>query len=108
MFRSVFRSFVFMKKWLNVNAFRTIRKSRPRPWLAGNGRARALLEELECRVNPSAPFVASSFFDSAVYEFNPGTGALVSTLVAPNSSPLLAGPAGLTLGPDGNLYISSQ
>ena len=55
------------------------------------------------------PLVAASFFDNAIYEFNPTTGVLLDTLVPPNSSQtVLAGPAGVTVGPDGNLYISSQ
>ena len=75
---------------------------------AARRRRRLEIERLEARDNPSASLVATSFFDSAVYEFNPTTGGLQATLVAPNSSPLLSGPAGLAVGPDGNLYISSQ
>ncbi len=56
----------------------------------------------------AATLLASSYYDSAVYEFDAGTGALKTTLVAPYTSPLLSGPAGMTQGPDGNLYISSQ
>src|SRR5262249_52417339 len=52
--------------------------------------------------------VAASFFDSAVYQFDSTTGMLVNTLVAPNSQATLQGPAGMTVGPDGNLYLSSQ
>jgi hypothetical protein len=71
-------------------------------------RAPLTLEILEARVVPTtALLVATSFFDSAVYEFDFATGAQV-TLVAPYSSSLLSGPSGLTVGPDGNLYISSQ
>jgi hypothetical protein len=67
------------------------------------------LETLEDRLAPAvAPLVASSFFDSAVYELNPSTGAVIHTLVAPNSQATLQGPAGMTVGPDGNLYFSSQ
>ena len=71
-------------------------------------RAPLTLETLEARVVPTtALLVATSFFDSAVYEFDFATGVQV-TLVAPYSSSLLSGPSGLTVGPDGNLYISSQ
>jgi hypothetical protein len=68
------------------------------------------LESLEDRTMPAAvgPVVATSFFDSAVYEINSSTGALMKTLVAPNSQSTLANPAGATVGPDGNLYLSSQ
>jgi hypothetical protein len=52
--------------------------------------------------------VASSFFDSAVYEFDANTGALLATLVAPNSQATLEGPSGMTVGPDGNLYFASE
>src|SRR5262249_27841118 len=50
----------------------------------------------------------ASFFDSAVYQFDADTGALQATLVAPNTASPLSGPAGMTIGPDNNLYISSQ
>jgi hypothetical protein len=52
--------------------------------------------------------VVSSFFDSAVYEFDGNTGALLTTLVAPNSQSVLSGPSGMTVGPDGNLYFASE
>lgn len=74
----------------------------------GTKRAALSVECLEDRVNPAGTFVASSFFDSAIYAFDATTGALQKTLVAPNSSTLLSGPAGLAVGPDQNLYISSQ
>jgi hypothetical protein len=54
------------------------------------------------------PVVATSYFDSAVYEFDANTGALLKTLVAPYSQSILSGPSGATIGPDGNLYFSSQ
>jgi hypothetical protein len=67
------------------------------------------MEVLEDRLAPSAtPLVAVSYFDSAVYEFNASTGALLKTLVAPYSQSVLSGASGLTVGPDGNLYLSSQ
>jgi hypothetical protein len=71
---------------------------------------RLQVEALEDRCVPAvAPGVAvASFFDSAVYRMDPGTGAVLDTLVAPYSQATLSGPAGLTVGPDGNLYISSQ
>jgi hypothetical protein len=72
-------------------------------------RAPLTLETLEARTVPTGDLlVATSFFDSAVYEFDATTGALQATLVAPYSSSLLSGPAGVTIGPDHNLYISSQ
>src|ERR1700722_10820216 len=72
-------------------------------------RARVVLELLEDRVTPStAPLAVTSYYDSAIYEFNASTGALLHTLVAPNSQSILQNPAGITVGPDGNLYMSSQ
>jgi hypothetical protein len=65
------------------------------------------VEPLEVRDVPAALF-AASYFDGALYQFDSNTGTLQRTLVAPNSGGLLSGPAGLTLGPDNNLYISSQ
>src|SRR5262249_17532425 len=50
----------------------------------------------------------ASFFDSAIYFVDASTGAVLQTLVSPNSQATLLGPAGITLGPDGNLYLSSQ
>jgi hypothetical protein len=74
--------------------------------------ARLALTTLEDRwvpsTSPTTPLVAASFFDSAVYEMNPSTGAVMNTLVAPNSQDTLVNPAGMTVGPDGNLYFSSQ
>jgi hypothetical protein len=57
-------------------------------------------------VNP--PLMALSYFDSAVYKFDPASGALLQTLVAPYSQSTLNGAAGMAVGPDGNLYFSSQ
>jgi len=110
MFRSDFGSRVSLKKWFDVLAGRTNRKAgRSKAFFRGS-RPHALLavEQLEGRINPAPALVAASFFDSALYEFNPVTGALETTLIAPYSSSMLSGPAGMTVGPDGNLYISSQ
>ena len=52
--------------------------------------------------------LAASYFDGALYDFDANTGALAATLIAPYTSSLLSGPSGLTIGPDGNLYISNQ
>ncbi len=85
------------------------------------GRVGLKVERLEDRLTPSGvtpsvvklttttqALIASSFFDSAVYEFDGGTGALLKTLVAPNSQSTLSGPSGMTVGPDGNLYFASE
>src|SRR5690606_30056436 len=64
-------------------------------------------ERLEDRTVLASVAVAS-FFDSAIYEIDVDTGALVSKLVDPNSQATLQGPAGMAVGPDGNLYLSSQ
>ncbi len=53
------------------------------------------VEVLEDRLTLSAAtVVAASFFDSAVYEFDASTGAVLKTLVAPNSQAVLSGPPG--------------
>ncbi len=52
--------------------------------------------------------IVTSYVTNAVYEFDANTGALLKTLVAPNSQSILMGPAGVTIGPDGNLYITGE
>src|SRR5262249_36779578 len=82
------------------------REARRRP---ARRRLPLTLETLECRLTPASRLIATSYFDGAVYEFNAKTGALLGTLAAPNNaSSLLSGPAGMAIGPDNNLYISSQ
>ena len=97
-----------MANWFRSMARRLVSGKRPTaPHRAR--RAHVALEILEDRVTPStAPLAVTSYYDSAIYEFNATTGALMSTLVAPNSQTTLQNPAGITVGPDGNLYISSQ
>jgi hypothetical protein len=73
----------------------------PRPW-------RPAIEFLEDRTTPVAAVIAASYFDSAVYALDPNSGALLQTLVPPNSPSAIDGPAGTVVGPDGNLYLSSQ
>jgi hypothetical protein len=50
----------------------------------------------------------TSYYDSALYQFDATTGNLLATLIAPNGAGPLVLPAGMTTGPDGNLYVSSQ
>jgi hypothetical protein len=100
-----------MANWLRSVA-RRLASSKRRPSVPHRARrARVALECLEDRLTPSTtPLLAvTSFYDSAVYQFNANTGALMNTLVGPNSQlTTLQNPAGITVGPDGNLYISSQ
>jgi hypothetical protein len=109
MIQSVVVALAQIKKWFGVPTKPAIRNAWPRNQKVRSTarRLRGELEQLESRVTPSL-MVATSFLDSAAYEFDAVTGALKATLVAPNSSALLSGPAGLTVGPDSNLYISSQ
>src|SRR5262245_11838597 len=73
------------------------------------GRFRPSLETLEDRsLLSTTPLVVASYFDSALYKINPNNGALLETLVAPDSQATLIGPAGMTIGPNGNLFLSSQ
>jgi hypothetical protein len=67
------------------------------------------LESLEDRVVPSAnpPLIALSYFENAVYSLDVNTGAVQQTLVPPGGL-TVDNPAGMTNGPDGNLYFSSQ
>ena len=58
-------------------------------------------------IAPHQLLAAASFFDGAVYEVDSETGALAGTLI-PAYSGTATHPAGLAVGPDGNLYISSQ
>src|SRR5262249_14304481 len=72
-------------------------------------RFRPAVEALEDRSLLSASsLVVASYFDGAVYDIDPSTGAVLHTLVAPYSQATLSGPAGLTVGADGALYFSSQ
>ena len=87
--------------------FKSLVRGASRKPLSARRRLTLAAEELETRVTP-ALLVATSFFDSSVYEFDANTGALAATLVQPYTSPLLQGASGLTLGPDGNFYLSSQ
>ncbi len=67
------------------------------------------LEVMEDRLAPSvSPLIVASYQDSSLYEINPQTGAVLNTLIVPYSSSSFVAPAGLTFGPDGNLYISVQ
>src|SRR5262245_44497333 len=81
---------------------RRLLSSRKKPY-----QRKLAMEQLEAREVP-ASLVFSSYFDSALYQVDSDTGALQETLVAPHSSPLLAGISGVAAGPDGNLYLSSQ
>lgn len=80
-----------------------------RPVVRDRRSVRLAVESLETRLAPAVtPMVAASFFDSALYEMDASTGTVLQTLVAPNSQATLQGPAGMTVGPDGNLYLASQ
>jgi hypothetical protein len=59
-------------------------------------------------VTTAPTMFVTSFYDSALYEVDEANGGVLATLIAPNSPSPLAGPAGLTVGPDDNVYISSQ
>ena len=86
-----------------------MRRGQRRRGRAVTSAATTLTVNLAVRLSTTTQTViTSSFFDSAVDEFDAGTGALVQTLVAPNSQSVLSGPSGMTVGPDGNLYLSSQ
>src|SRR6516164_8683362 len=79
---------------------------RRRPKLARRGWSPPRLELLEDRCVPSVtPLVVASYFDSALYKIDANSGALLKTLVAPYSQSVLQGPAGMAVGPDGNLYL---
>ena len=52
--------------------------------------------------------IVTSYVTNAVHEFDANNGSLVATLVAPNSQSTLTGCAAVTIGPDGNLYITGE
>src|SRR5262245_8456345 len=80
-----------------------------RPRLAMRRRARLTVEALETRETPDATLLNASYADGAVYQFNASSGAVTGTLAAPNTPTTgVITPAGMTLGPDGNLYLSAQ
>ena len=54
-----------------------------------------------------AQLIVSTFVDSSIQRFNETTGAPLPPLVPPGGSGLMQ-PAGMTIGPDNNLYVSSQ
>lgn len=92
-----------LNKWIG-GVGRTRRRGAPL-----RKRVRPAVEAMEDRLTPAGVFVVASFFDSALYEFDASSGALKGTLNAPYStSTALSGIAGVTIGPDGNLYVSSQ
>src|SRR5262245_3363377 len=96
----------WLRSWFGIRQDGKRRSSRPK---GVRPRVRLHIEALEDRSLPSAaPLVAASYFDSALYALDSVNGALLNTLVAPNSQATLSGAAGLTVGPDGNLYLSSQ
>jgi sugar lactone lactonase YvrE len=102
------------KRWIK----NLIEKTGPRAPRAPSSAARYPVRwrhSIECLEDRTTPvFVqtynvfASSYFDGAVYEFSVGNQTTLQTLVAPNSQSVLEGPAGMVVGPDGNLYFSSQ
>jgi hypothetical protein len=59
-------------------------------------------------ISVDPPLIVTSYVTNAVYEFDANNGALLATLVAPNSQSILMGPAAVTIGPDGNLYITGE
>src|SRR5580658_310168 len=54
-------------------------------------------------IGPDGNLYVADGSTGAVLRFNPLTGALIGTFVAPNSS---SNPAGIAFGPDGNLYMA--
>src|SRR5262249_21957779 len=52
--------------------------------------------------------IVTSYITNAVYAFDGITGALLQTLVAPNSQSILSSPAAITVGPDGNIYVTGE
>ena len=73
---------------------------------ATNGVSPTVTETATLSVDPT--LIVSSYFDSAIYAIDARNGDVVSTLVFPGGNGLMAGLSGLTIGPDGDIYVSSQ
>jgi DNA-binding beta-propeller fold protein YncE len=75
-----------------------------RPWYVP---ALAVMYALPCPAPAPAQVLVATFAESSVRRYDEVTGTPLAPLVPPGGGGL-AGPAGMTVGPDGNLYVSSQ
>src|SRR5262249_29870289 len=68
---------------------------------------RPTIEALEDRLCLSPDLLICSSYDAAVMRYNGTTGAFLGAFVPPGYGNL-SGPAGLLIGPDGNLLVDSN